>query len=132
MRLIDADTLIHELNNSHYPGAPYVDAGISIAIGKVLDAPTIEPEYKKKLKEIADSLSEKMSYMNTCLNERDVILGYLGVERPNGNHCNTDCRNNKCESYHYSTRKQFKPCEDTPTIEQKGGENETNINRRTD
>lgn len=42
MRLIDADALIYELNNSHYPGAPYVDAGISIAIGKVCDAPTIE------------------------------------------------------------------------------------------
>lgn len=46
MRCIDADALIHELNNSHYPGAPYVDAGISIAIGKVCDAPTIEPERK--------------------------------------------------------------------------------------
>ena len=44
MRLIDADALIHELNNSHYPGAPYIDAGISIAIGKVLDALTIRPE----------------------------------------------------------------------------------------
>ena len=42
MRIIDADALIHELNNSHYPGAPYIDAGISIAIGKVCDAPTIE------------------------------------------------------------------------------------------
>ena len=41
MRLIDADALIHELNNSHYPGAPYIDAGISIAIGKVCDAQTI-------------------------------------------------------------------------------------------
>lgn len=40
-RLVDADALMHELNNSHYPGAPYVDAGISIAIGKVCDAPTI-------------------------------------------------------------------------------------------
>lgn len=46
MRAIDADALIEELNNSHFPGAPYVDAGISIAIGKVLDAPTIEPEWK--------------------------------------------------------------------------------------
>lgn len=46
MRLIDADALIHELNNSHCPGAPYVDAGISIAIGKVCDAPTIKPEPK--------------------------------------------------------------------------------------
>lgn len=40
-RLGDLDALIHELNNSHYPGAPYVDAGISIAIRKVCDAPTI-------------------------------------------------------------------------------------------
>lgn len=40
-RIVDADALIHELNNSHYPGAPYVDAGISIAIGKVCDAQTI-------------------------------------------------------------------------------------------
>ena len=47
MRLIDADALIHELNDSHYPGAPYIDAGISIAIGKVCDAPTIEPQRKK-------------------------------------------------------------------------------------
>ena len=43
---IDRYALIHELNNSHYPGAPYIDAGISIAIGKVWDAPTIEPERK--------------------------------------------------------------------------------------
>ena len=44
MKLIDGDMLIEELNNNHFPGAPYVDAGISIAIGKVLDAPTIETE----------------------------------------------------------------------------------------
>lgn len=47
MRCIDADALLEELNASHFPGAPYVDAGISIAIGKVCDAPTIEPERKK-------------------------------------------------------------------------------------
>ena len=46
MRAIDANALIEELNNSHFPGAPYVDAGISIAIGKVCDAPTIEPKPK--------------------------------------------------------------------------------------
>lgn len=46
-RLIDADALIHELKNSHYPGEPDVNAGIGIAIGKVWDAPTIEPERKK-------------------------------------------------------------------------------------
>lgn len=44
MRLIDAEALINELNNSRYPGAPYVDVGISIAIGKVCDAPTIESQ----------------------------------------------------------------------------------------
>lgn len=44
IRLIDAYALIAELNDSHYPGAPYVDAGISIAIGKVCDAPTVHPD----------------------------------------------------------------------------------------
>lgn len=42
MRPIDADALITELNGIRYPGAPYVDAGIRIAVGKVCDAPTIE------------------------------------------------------------------------------------------
>lgn len=46
MRLIDADALLEVLKDSHFPGAPYVDAGISIAIGKVCVAPTIEPERK--------------------------------------------------------------------------------------
>jgi len=60
--------------------------------------------YKEKLKEIADALSEKFAYMNTCLNERDIILGYLGVKRPSEIHCNTDCTNIKCES-HYCYKK---------------------------
>ena len=41
-RLINAKSIIHELNNSHFPGAPYVDAGISIAIGKICEADTVE------------------------------------------------------------------------------------------
>lgn len=67
--------------------------------------PSAQPEtYKEKLKEIADALSEKFAYMNTCLNERDIILGYLGVKRPSKTHCNTDCTNIKCESYCYNKR----------------------------
>lgn len=62
--------------------------------------PSVQPKsYKEKLKEIADALSEKFAYMNTCLNERDIILGYLGVKRPSEIHCNTDCTNVKCESH---------------------------------
>lgn len=75
--------------------------------------PSVQPEpYEDKLKEIADALSEKMCYMNTCPNERDIILGYLGRKRSNKNHCNTDCWNEKCESYHYETKQQPEPCED--------------------
>ena len=47
MRCIDADALLTDLNNIKYPGAPYVDAGIRIAVGKICDAQTIEPERKK-------------------------------------------------------------------------------------
>lgn len=55
--------------------------------------------YKEKLNEIASALSEKFAYMNTCLNERDIILGYLGVKRSCETHCNTNCTNTKCESH---------------------------------
>lgn len=58
MRLIDSDALIEELNASHFPGAPYVDAGISIAIGKICDAPTIELSAQPELQWIP--ISEKM------------------------------------------------------------------------
>lgn len=47
MRLIDADALIEELEKLRFPGAPYVDAGIEIAIGKVCEAPTLEIEEKQ-------------------------------------------------------------------------------------
>ena len=68
------------------------------------DVPPAQSEsYKVKLKEIADELSEKFAYMNTCLNERDVILGYFGVKRPCKTHCNTDCTNTKCESHPLSS-----------------------------
>ena len=47
MRKIDADALLEELEKMRFPGAPYVDAGVEIAIGKVCEAPDIEPERKK-------------------------------------------------------------------------------------
>lgn len=66
--------------------------------------------YKEKLNEIAIALSEKFAYMNTCLNERDIILGYLGVKRSCETHCNTDCTNTKCESHPLSST-QAESCE---------------------
>jgi len=42
MRQIDADALLEELEKMRFPGAPYVDAGVEIAIGKVCEATTIE------------------------------------------------------------------------------------------
>ena len=56
--------------------------------------------HQERLKEIADALSEKFAYMNTCLNERDIILGHLGVKRPNKIHCDTDCTIIKCKNNH--------------------------------
>lgn len=74
--------------------------------------PAQSETYKEKLNEIASALSEKFAYMNTCLNERDIILGYLGVKRCCETHCNTDCTNTKCESHPLSSA-QPEPCEDT-------------------
>lgn len=90
-----------EVLKKNYPDPCYslLREAVDIAI-EVLSKE--QESYEDKLKEIADALSEKFCYMNTCLNERDIILGYLGVKRPNETHCNTDCVNTKCESYHYN------------------------------
>lgn len=66
-RTIDADALINELNNSHYPGAPYIDAGISIAIGKVCDAPTIEPELPEWAQKVEKYRKSAPSHINNPL-----------------------------------------------------------------
>ena len=76
--------------------------------------PPAQPEtYKEKLNEIASALSEKFAYMNTCFNERDIILGYLGIKRCCETHCNTDCTNTKCESHPLSSaqpEQRWIPC----------------------
>ena len=79
-RLIDADALINELNNSHYPGAPYVDAGISIAIGKVCNAPTIEPE--QRWIPCSDRLPEEHIgfYLVTVQKRRITTLNVIGCD----------------------------------------------------
>lgn len=80
-------------------------------VTRLLSLSSAQPEEDKLLKKLADALSEKMAYMNMCPNERDVVLGYLGVKRPNTNHCNTDCWQEECKNYHYETRKQPEPCD---------------------
>ena len=77
-RLIDADALIEELNNSHFPGAPYVDAGISIAIGKVLDAPTIEPKRKTGKWTLLEECANAGYYCSEC-RKRVVKEGWSGT-----------------------------------------------------
>ena len=46
-RPIDADALIEELKSDRFPGEPYVGVGLKIAIEKICEAPTIEPERKR-------------------------------------------------------------------------------------
>lgn len=88
-------------------GYSYIEVETDSAIKAFEEIPSAQSEtYKEKLKEIADALSEKFAYMNTCLNERDIILGYLGVERPSKIHCNTDCTDIKCESYRFAIREK--------------------------
>ena len=86
-----------------------IDKDVAVALLENLP-PAQQETYKEKLNEIASALSEKFAYMNTCLNERDIILGYLGVKRPCETHCNTDCTNTKCESHPLSSA-QPEPCD---------------------
>lgn len=60
-------------------------------------------------KEIAEKVSEKMNYLHTCLNERDMILSIISPKDypyVKENHCNTDCRDKNCDSYRLDLSKQ--------------------------
>jgi hypothetical protein len=55
--------------------------------------------YRRK---IAEAVEARMSYMATCLNERDIILNLIApkdYKRKGIPHCSTDCHNNSCYSY---------------------------------
>lgn len=55
---------------------------------------------KRKLrKKIAENVSDKMGYMNTCLNERDIILNIILSKKDRYKwdlNCNTNCQNPNC------------------------------------
>lgn len=59
--------------------------------------------YRKK---IANSVADKMAYMGTCPNERDIILAIIAPKdyRRKGIHCNTDCWITGCKSYNFSKK----------------------------
>ena len=61
-----------------------------------MDQNVFERELRKQ---IAEKVSEKMNYLHTCLNERDMILSIISPQDypyVKENHCNTDCRNESC------------------------------------
>lgn len=55
--------------------------------------------YRKK---IAEAVEDKMGYMGTCPNEREIILNIIApkdYKRSSELHCGTDCWNVECVSY---------------------------------
>ena len=60
-------------------------------------------EEAKLRKEIAEEVSVKMCYFNTCLNERDSILSIILDEsiciNDRIDHCNTDCVETECKCH---------------------------------
>ena len=62
---------------------------------------SIEQENEGEIRvKIAEEVEEKMMYMGTCLNERDIILDIiLGKRIPRDLHCNTDCKDDECKLY---------------------------------
>ena len=54
---------------------------------------------KKLRNKIAKRVEEKMKYLNTCYNERDIILRIVKNSKESIElHCNTDCPNKDCVS----------------------------------
>lgn len=55
--------------------------------------------YRKK---IADAVEEKMGYLATCPNEREIILSIISpkdYKRSRESHCGTDCWHKECRNY---------------------------------
>ena len=55
--------------------------------------------YRKK---IAKAVEEKMGYLGTCPNEKEIILSIIApndYKRGSAPHCSTDCWNKSCDSY---------------------------------
>lgn len=64
--------------------------------------------YRKK---IAKAVEDKMYYLRTCLNEKDIILSIIAPKDYKRNgvpHCNTDCLNTSCISHYQHTSKKGK------------------------
>ena len=56
--------------------------------------------YRRK---IAEAVEDKMCYMCTCLNEREIILNIIApkdYKRSGACHCSTDCLNTNCKFYY--------------------------------
>ncbi len=56
--------------------------------------------YRKK---IAEAVEDKMYYMGSCPNEKEIILSIIApkdYKRGNASHCSTDCWNKECVCYH--------------------------------
>lgn len=56
--------------------------------------------YRKK---IAEAVEEKMNYLGTCPNEKEIILSIIApkdYKRNKDSHCGTDCWNAECKCYY--------------------------------
>lgn len=53
-------------------------------------------------KQIAAEVDEKMCYMGSCPNEKEIVLSIIAprdYKRSCENHCGTDCWNKGCQCY---------------------------------
>lgn len=55
--------------------------------------------YRRK---IAEAVEEKMCYMGSCPNEKEIVLNIIApkdYKRDSVSHCGTDCWNKECVAY---------------------------------
>lgn len=53
-------------------------------------------------RKIAKQVANKMCYMNTCMNERDILLNIILGKKDRyqwASHCKKDCSNQLCECH---------------------------------
>jgi hypothetical protein len=112
MRLIDADELIKDDEVNLWVSNDAVRTGKTLKmfselfIKKINEQPTVEAipkaDYKNRLKaereKIAEDVADKMNYMGSCLNEKNIILGVITGKREILDSLCSTCKSESCVS----------------------------------
>ena len=98
MRLIDADRLKEVFSRNVAGGNTYFDLIDNTPTAEAISKDQYEARLKAERKKIAEDVDDKMGYMGSCLNERNIILGIITGKRETLDSLCSTCKLESCVS----------------------------------